>query len=169
MGISSTASAKKMLDRLTDKGFIRRSSSTARGIELVRGNSVPVLGRIKAGMPVMSEENLEGFISLKDINTKDRFFLKVEGESMKDKGILDGDFALLRPSPVIENGQTGAFRLNGEVTLKTFKRDGSGAFLLPANPDYPVIPVMEYDEFEVIGVLVMVLRVVEGFHDFKPA
>ncbi|MCD8490696.1 MAG: hypothetical protein LRY51_01675, partial [Geovibrio sp.] len=124
-------------------------------------------GRIKAGMPVMAEENLEGYISLKDLVRSDSFFLRVEGDSMKNKGILDGDFALLRPSPVIDNGKIGAFRLNGEITLKTFRRNREGMFLVPENDDYPVIPVHDGDDFEVIGILDMVLRFFKGNYDIK--
>jgi repressor LexA len=165
--LSSTASVKKMLDRLAESGFIRRASSSARGIELMRKRSIPVIGRIKAGMPVMAEENLEGYISLKDLVRSDSFFLRVEGDSMKNKGILDGDFALLRPSPVIDNGKIGAFRLNGEITLKTFRRNREGMFLVPENDDYPVIPVHDGDDFEVIGILDMVLRFFKGNYDIK--
>lgn len=165
--LSSTASVKKMLDRLAESGFIRRASSSARGIELIRKRSIPVIGRIKAGMPVMAEENLEGYISLKDLVRSDSFFLRVEGDSMKNKGILDGDFALLRPSPVIDNGKIGAFRLNGEITLKTFRRNREGMFLVPENDDYPVIPVHDGDDFEVIGILDMVLRFFKGNYDIK--
>ncbi|WP_265821496.1 transcriptional repressor LexA [Geovibrio ferrireducens] len=165
--LSSTASVKKMLDRLAESGFIRRASSSARGIELMRKRSIPVIGRIKAGMPVMAEENLEGYISLKDLVRSDSFFLRVEGDSMKNKGILDGDFALLRPSPVIDNGKIGAFRLNGEITLKTFRRNREGMFLVPENDDYPIIPVHDGDDFEVIGILDMVLRFFKGNYDIK--
>ncbi|WP_022849832.1 transcriptional repressor LexA [Limisalsivibrio acetivorans] len=169
LGLSSTASVKKMLDRLEERGFIRRGGSgTARGIELLRGRSFPVLGRIQAGVPVTAEENIEGYISLKDKAHRDCFFLKVEGESMKDKGILDGDFALIRPVPVVNSGKIGVFRLNGEVTLKTFRKGPEGVFLLPANEDFEPIPVGEYDEFETVGSLVMVVRLVEGSYDPEP-
>lgn len=168
LGLSSTASVKKMMDRLVDGGLIRKTASAARGFELTKTKyDVPVVGRIKAGMPVMSEENLEGYIAVKDLVRPDSFFLRVEGDSMKNKGILDGDFALLRPSPVIENGKIGAFRINGEVTLKTFRRNRDGMFLVPENEDYPIIPVSENDEFEVIGILDMVLRFFKGQYDIK--
>lgn len=167
LGLSSTSSVKKMLDRLADNGLIRKTSATARGYELAHRNEVPIIGRIKAGMPVMSEENLEGYIAVKDLVRPDSFFLRVEGDSMKDKGILDGDFALMRPSPVITNGRIGAFRLNGEITLKTFRRTKDGMVLVPENEDYPLIPVHEGDDFEVIGILEMVLRFFKGHYDIK--
>jgi repressor LexA len=167
LGLSSTSSVKKMLDRLASGGLIRKTSSTARGYELANRHSVPIIGRIKAGMPVMSEENLEGYIAVKDLVRPDSFFLRVEGDSMKDKGIFDGDFALMRPSPIITNGKIGAFRLNGEITLKTFRRTKDGMFLVPENEDYPIIPVNEGDDFAVIGILEMVMRFFKGQYDIK--
>lgn len=170
LGLSSTASVKKMLDRLTDSGMLNRSGSIARGIEMpYRG--VPVLGRIKAGVPVEAEENVEGYMKLDRLTIRSggHFFLTVDGDSMKDEAILDGDYVLIKPSPVIMNGQIGAFRINGEVTLKTFRQNDEGIFLMPANEDFEPIPVTEYDEFEVIGILKMVMRMAERGHMFDPA
>ena len=85
--------------------------------------------------------------------------------SMQDKGILPGDYVFIQPCKEISNGQIGAFRLNGEVTLKTFKRSEDGIFLLPANNDFQPIPVTNDDSFEVIGRYVMLLRFREqGYH-----
>lgn len=169
LGLSSTASVKKMLDRLTEQGLLRRSDSIARSIELpIKG--IPVLGRIKAGVPVTAEENIEGYMKLDRLTIKSggHFFLKVDGDSMKDEAILDGDMVLIKPSPVISSGQIGAFRINGEVTLKTFRQNAEGIFLMPANDEFEPIPVGEYDEFEVIGTLKMVIRMTEGRHGFEP-
>lgn len=82
---------------------------------------------------------------------------------------MDGDYVLIKQTPVIENGQTGAFRINGEVTLKTFRRSDDGIFLMPANKDFKPITVTEYDDFQVIGTLRMVIRLAEGTHDIEPA
>lgn len=169
MGLSSTASVKKMLDRLSDGGLLKRAGSIARGIEASARSAVPVVGRIKAGVPVTSEENIEGYINMERVLSDGHFFLRVDGESMRDKAIMDGDYVLIKKTPEIENGQTGAFRLNGEITLKTFKRDADGVFLMPANKDFSPIPVTEYDDFQVIGILKMVVRLAEGAHDIEPA
>lgn len=165
LGLSSTASVKKMLDRLSESGLINRSGSIARGIE-VPAAGIPVLGRIKAGVPVTAEENIEGYMKLDRLTIRSggHFFLRVDGDSMKDEAILDGDLVLIKPSPVISNGQIGAFRINGEVTLKTFRHNSEGVFLMPANDDFSPIPVGEYDQFEVIGTLKMVIRMTEGSH-----
>lgn len=163
MGLSSTASVKKMLDRLAEKGFLNRSDSIARGIEIpVKG--IPIVGRIKAGVPVEAEENIEGYMKLDRLTIRSggHFFLKVDGDSMKDEAIIDGDYVLIKPSPVISNGQIGAFRINGEVTLKTFKQEPEGVYLMPANEAFEPISVGEYDDFEVIGILKMVMRMTDA-------
>jgi repressor LexA len=159
LGLSSTASVKKMLDRLTDGGFLNRSDNIARGIDLP-SKGIPILGRIKAGVPVTAEENIEGYMVLDRLTIRSggHFFLKVDGDSMKDEAILDGDLVLIKPSKTAENGQIGAFRINGEVTLKTFRKNAEGVFLMPANEAFEPIRVGEYDDFEVIGVLKMLLR-----------
>lgn len=169
MGLSSTASVKKMLDRLQDGGFLKKVGNIARGIESSVRVPVPVLGRIKAGVPVSSEENIEGYLNMDRIAGEGNFFLRVDGDSMQDKAIMDGDYVLIKQTPVIENGQTGAFRINGEVTLKTFRRSDDGIFLMPANKDFKPITVTEYDDFQVIGTLRMVIRLAEGTHDIEPA
>jgi len=170
MGLASTASVKKMLDRLSDGGFLNRSGSIARGIDMPY-KGIPVVGRIKAGVPVTAEENLEGYMKLDRLTIRSggHFFLKVDGDSMKNEAILDGDYVLIKPSQVINNGQIGAFRVNGEVTLKTFRHDSEGVFLMPANEDFDPILIGEYDDFAVIGILKMVMRMMEGGNAFEPA
>ncbi|MGE4317994.1 MAG: transcriptional repressor LexA [Deferribacterales bacterium] len=170
MGLSSTASVKNMLDRLTENGLLKRSSSIARGIEGSRKSAaVPVLGRIKAGVPVTSEENIEGYIRMGREIYDDHFFLRVDGDSMKDKAILDGDFVLIKHTNFIQNNKIGAFSINGEITLKTFLKTPEGVFLMPANDEFQPISLAETDEFSVIGVLVMVIRALEGGYDIEPA
>lgn len=171
MGVSSPSTIKAMLDRLEAKGMLTKSSGIARSLTTViqedEDKGIPVIGRIVAGTPVMAEENIEGYIPVKEFlrNSNGGFFLIVDGYSMQDKGILPGDYVFIQPCKEISNGQIGAFRLNGEVTLKTFKRSDEGIFLLPANNDFEPIPVTEDDTFEVIGRYVMLLRFREqGYH-----
>jgi repressor LexA len=169
LGLASTSGVKTMLDRLAGKGVLTKGEGTARTISLPNQEEegIPILGRIRAGMPVMAEENIEGYIPLHDFMraSSGGFFLIVEGESMRDKGIMHGDYVFIRPSREIANGQVGAFRINGEVTLKTFRRSEDRCELVPANPDFPVIPIKEGDDFEVIGRFVMLLRMAEKGYD----
>ncbi len=164
MGVSSPSTIKAMLDRLETKGMLKKSSGRARSLTPVlkedEDKGIPVIGRIVAGMPVMAEENIEGYIPVKEFlrNSSGGFFLIVDGYSMQDKGILPGDYVFIQPCKEISNGQIGAFRINGEVTLKTFKRTDEGIYLLPANNTFQPIPVTEDDTFEVIGRYVMLLR-----------
>ena len=160
MEITSISSVKKMLDRLVEAGVIKKDSSKARGIELIYHRGVPLLGRIKAGVPVFSEENIEGYIDLaeKFKNTENLFCLKVEGDSMIDKGIFEGDTAVIKKQPDINEGETGAFRINDEVTLKTFAGKEGCILLIPANKRYKSIRVTSTDSFEVIGKLKFVLK-----------
>lgn len=171
MGVSSPSTIKAMLDRLEAKGMLTKSSGRARSLAAVmqdeNDKGIPVIGRIVAGTPVMAEENIEGYIPVKEFlrNSNGGFFLIVDGYSMQDKGILPGDYVFIQPCKEISNGQIGAFRLNGEVTLKTFKRSDEGIFLLPANNDFQPITVTDDDIFEVIGRYVMLLRFREqGYH-----
>jgi len=159
MGVTSISSVKKMLDRLAEAGIIKKDSSKARGIELIN-RGVPLLGRIKAGTPVFSEENIEGYVELaeKFKNTQNLFCLKVEGDSMIDKGIFEDDTAVIKKQPDINEGETGAFRINDEVTLKTFARKEGCILLIPANKRYKSIRVTSTDSFEVIGKLKFVLK-----------
>ena len=184
LGLASTSGVKSMMDRLSERGLLRRESGMARTISLSEKHppravsgweesrygeecGVPVLGRICAGMPVQTEENIEGYITVSDFleTSSGGFFLIVEGYSMKDRGILPGDYAFIKPHKEISNGQIGAFRVNGEVTLKIFKRTEDSITLLPANEEFPPITVTPEDEFEVIGRFVMLLRLVEKGYD----
>jgi repressor LexA len=175
MGRSSSAGVKTMLERLAQKGVLQKDVGRARGIKTLpeaarytnSGLGIPVIGRIRAGFPVEAEENVEKYIPLHDFLTASSggFFLVVEGESMKDKGILHGDYAFVQPQKDIANGQIGAFRINGEVTLKIFRKTDDGVFLFPANEEFEPIRVTREDRFEVIGRFVMLLRMVEKGYD----
>ncbi len=171
MGVSSPSTVKAMLDRLEAQGVLNRSSGVARSLAPIsqeEDQGIPVIGRIVAGTPVMAEENVEGYIPIKEFlkNSNGGFFLIVDGYSMKDKGILPGDYVFIQPSKEIGNGQIGAFRINGEVTLKTFKKTDEGVFLLPANDEFKPIQILEDDSFEVIGRYVMLLRLREQGYQF---
>jgi repressor LexA len=139
------------------EGKIKKANQLARGILLNR--EIPILGKIKAGTPVTSEENIEGYINLDSLtNIQNSFFLKVDGDSMKNAGILDGDLALIKQQSVLNNNEIGAFRINGEVTLKRIKIDKNKIILRPENENYEDIIINETDNFEVIGKLIYVLK-----------
>ena len=118
---------------------------------------VPVVGRIAAGGPILAEQVIEDVFPLPRqlVGDGDLFLLKVSGDSMIDAAICDGDWVVVRRQPVAENGQIVAAMIDGEATVKTFKRTSSEVWLLPANAAYAPIPG---NHAELLGRVVSVLR-----------
>jgi len=161
VNLTSTSVVKKILDKLEKDGKIQKGEAIARGIKLKR--EIPILGKIKAGVPIISEEHIEGYVNIdKVLNYENAFFLKVEGDSMINAGINDGDLALIKMQKQLENNEIGAFRINGEVTLKRLKIEDNTITLKAENFLYKDIVVTEKDNFEVIGKLVYLLRDYNG-------
>ncbi|MCX8083452.1 MAG: transcriptional repressor LexA [Calditerrivibrio sp.] len=158
--IKSKNAGFKLLKALQDKGLIKRNPMISRGIDLISKKGLPIVGKITAGLPITAEENIEGYLSLDEFVGDDRYFgLRVVGDSMMGRGIFDGDLVIIKKQPDIFNNQIGAFMINGEFTLKTFKVSENGEICLkPENDSYLPIYVGDGDMFEVIGVLRMVVR-----------
>lgn len=169
LGISGPKGAKKFLDILERKGYIRRLSGSSRAIEVLypsrqEGYMAPIVGRIRAGAPVLAVENLEGEIAVDPSLTKGKeaFFLRVEGESMIDAHIQDGDYALIRPQPTAENGEIVAVLIDEEATLKRFYREKDRIRLEPANPAMRPIIVTKEKGAVVLGKVIAIFRRYEG-------
>jgi repressor LexA len=118
---------------------------------------VPVVGRIAAGGPILADQVVEDVFPLPRqlVGDGDLFLLKVVGESMIDAAICDGDWVVVRRQPVAENGEIVAAMIDGEATVKTFKRIDGHVWLMPHNAAYSPIPG---DESIVLGRVVSVLR-----------
>ena len=175
-GLSSTKSVKAQLDALKKKGLLTRKGRRARAIEVVgrkRGGTktVPVVGRVSAGLPSLAIEDVERELLLDRsmVPTEGCFLLRVRGESMVEESILDGDYALVKPQPVAENGDTVVAMLDGEATLKRFYKEGNRIILKPANKNMEpiVIEGREVAEFKIVGKVVAVLRFFEGPNPVK--
>ncbi|QAY70612.1 transcriptional repressor LexA [Xylanimonas protaetiae] len=125
--------------------------------QLAAPSYVPVVGRIAAGGPILAEQLVEDVFPLPRqlVGDGELFLLKVQGDSMVDAAICDGDWVVVRRQPVAENGEIVAAMIDGEATVKTFKRDHGHVWLLPQNPSYAPIPG---DEAQVLGRVVAVLR-----------
>jgi repressor LexA len=118
---------------------------------------LPALGLVPAGQPVLSEENSEGPVAVPErLAEGAQFALRIEGDSMIEAGIEDGDYVIVRRQPTAENGEIVVARVErGEVTCKRFERHGQGVRLLPANVRYkPILPT----ELELIGVVKAVVK-----------
>ncbi|WP_226913418.1 transcriptional repressor LexA [Gephyromycinifex aptenodytis] len=118
---------------------------------------VPVLGHIAAGVPITAEEVVEDVFALPSqlVGDGQHFLLRVQGQSMIEAAICDGDWVVIRQQPTAENGDIVAALIDGEATVKTFKRRDGHVWLLPHNPAFDPI---EGDEATILGRVVTVLR-----------
>nr|WP_245900816.1 transcriptional repressor LexA [Prauserella shujinwangii] len=175
VGLTSTSSVSHQLRALQKKGYLRRDANRPRAVgvlpsdldragqadveaaQLPKPAFVPLVGRIAAGGPVLAEEAIEDVFPLpKDIvGEGEVFLLSVTGDSMIDAAITDGDWVVVRQQPTAENGDIVAAMIEGEATVKTFKRKDGHVWLMPQNEAYDPIPG---DEATVLGKVVAVLR-----------
>lgn len=163
-GLSSPATVHKHLSHLEEKGLIRRQHNLSRSIELTeepksaRQMEYPLLGSIVAGQPIEAVENREMISMFPDTEGKDVFVLRVNGNSMIDDHIRDGDYVIVEKRESAENGETVVALLDNEcATLKRFYREKNHIRLQPANTEMEPIIVMEGD-FTIQGVVVGILR-----------
>ncbi len=164
----SPNAAESHLRVLARKGHILLQSGTARGIRLCAGEEeeigLPLIGRVAAGQPMLAEEFREGQLPVdpKLFSPGADYLLRVQGMSMRDAGILDGDILAVRHEASLtpQDGQVAVVRVNGEVTVKRWKRDGNQVWLLPENPDFSPISVdLQRDSLTIEGVVVGLLRI----------
>lgn len=159
---------ERHLEALEKKGYIKREAVKSRGIQLTSrplGTAVPVLGRITAGRPILAVENIgESFVLDPSFvrGGETHFMLMVEGLSMKDAGILDGDLVLVRQQSTAENGDIVAALIDDETaTVKRFRQDGDRVLLQPENPDFQPI-VSDSASVKIIGKVMAVLRLLDN-------
>ena len=161
-GLSSTGSVRDHLNALSHKGYIRMQEGKSRAIELVKEAlfQVPVLGRVQAGMPVYAAEDLLGYLNLDQFAFPgpDVFALRVRGESMRDAGIMEGDFVLVRKQDHAQAGDIVVALMGEEATVKRLAKRQASYFLDPANAAFSPIPMTP--ETSIIG---RVLQVVRGY------
>ncbi|NKQ54466.1 transcriptional repressor LexA [Amycolatopsis sp. K13G38] len=170
VGLRSTSSVSKHLAALEEKGFLRRSSAMSRPIDVrmfLRDSpsrdtdgdsvSVPVVGDIAAGVPISADEHVDDVLSLpRGLTGRGTVFgLRVRGDSMVDAAICDGDIVVVRQQPEAHSGQIVAAMIDGEATVKVYRRRNGHVYLEPRNPAYEVI---DGDEAVVLGAVVSVLR-----------
>jgi repressor LexA len=169
VGLTSSSSVHAQLANLQRKGLLRKDPAKPRAIEVAgarpRGSAaitVPVLGRIAAGAPLLAEENVEDHVAI-DVGLagdEEHFALRVAGESMIDAGILDGDLVVIRRQDVAEDGSIVAAQVPGpaeeEATVKRLRRRGRRVTLVPENPTMEPFDLPEGGR--ILGQVVAVLR-----------
>lgn len=184
LGFRSANAAEEHLQALARKGAIEISPGTSRGIRLRDMNSesgsgrsatrqmalphpalmqlsLPLVGRVAAGSPILAQEHIESTYSVDPalFSAKPDYLLKVRGLSMRDIGILDGDLLAVKKADSATNGQIVVARLGDEVTVKRYKKSGSLIELLPENPDFKPIRVdASREDFALEGLAVGLLR-----------
>jgi repressor LexA len=156
--IRSTKAVKYHLDILVNEGLIKRTPRQARGISTAhQPDSLPLIGRIAAGSPLLAVENVEAQVSLSRF--RDCFLLRVKGESMKGAGIMENDMVVVRPQAAAENGEIVAALLGNEATVKRFHQHRNQVVLEPENPEFePIMVSPDRQDFRIIGVVVGLLR-----------
>lgn len=164
-GFRSANAAEEHLRALERKGVIEMTPGASRGIRLVEEApaGLPVVGRVAAGSPILATEHIEDYRDVANnlFYPRARYLLRVEGDSMIEMGILDGDLLAVHPQPVAENGQVVVARINGDVTVKRYKttRSKYRIALLPENQYYDPIEVdLREDDFAIEGLAVGILR-----------
>jgi repressor LexA len=169
VGLRSSSSVSKHLAALEDKGFLRRSETMSRPIDVraFLGDSVakengdtvgvPVVGDIAAGVPIAAEEHVDDVLTLpRGLTGRGNVFgLRVRGDSMIDAAICDGDIVVVRQQQEAHSGQIVAAMIDDEATVKVYRRRNGHVFLEPRNPAYDVI---DGDRAVVLGLVVSVLR-----------
>ncbi|MBA6412104.1 transcriptional repressor LexA [Parahaliea sp. F7430] len=163
LGFKSANAAEEHLKALARKGAIEMIAGASRGIRLVEKPGIPIVGRVAAGSPVLAQEHIEDYCNLAQefFKPKADYFLTVQGDSMIDVGIFDGDLLAVHSTPVAANGDIIVARIDDEVTVKRLRRGNSKHLLelLPENPDYDVIKVdLREQHFAIEGLSVGVLR-----------
>jgi repressor LexA len=150
------------LKALEKKGLIKREGFSARAIQLLdhRPHSVglPFLGRVAAGTPTQAVEQEDRLEFNELFGGPDHYVLKVQGQSMIDDHIQDGDYVIIRKRETAQDGERVVAMINDEVTLKRFYRDKTHIRLEPANPTMKPIIVNSNDDAQILGVLVGVMR-----------
>ncbi len=160
-GFSSPNAAEQHLKVLAKKGVLDLVPGVSRGIQVKGGSGLPVVGRVAAGSPILAQEHIERHVQIDAALFSPRadYLLKVQGMSMKDAGILDGDLLAVHRSAEAKAGQVVVARIGDEVTVKRFAKHGHIVQLLPENPDFAPIEVdLTRQELVIEGIAVGVIR-----------
>ncbi|MBK6510005.1 MAG: transcriptional repressor LexA [Haliea sp.] len=163
LGFKSANAAEEHLKALARKGAIEMIAGASRGIRLPESSGIPIIGRVAAGNPVLAEAHIEDYCDLPANFFKPRadYFLTVQGDSMIEVGILDGDLLAVHSTPVAKNGDIIVARIENDVTVKRLQRTNQKHLLhlLPENKDYqPIIVDLREQAFAIEGLSVGVLR-----------
>ena len=164
LGFKSTSSAHQYIWRLAEKGYIDKGDLKTRAIKVVGTEStisVPIVGKVAAGEPILATENIEDYMTIgesffsKDALHNDNFILKVQGESMIEAGINNGDYIIVSKQSTARNGEIVVAMIEGEATVKTFYKEKDHIRLQPENSTMDPIIVRDC---QILGKVVGLFR-----------
>ena len=170
LGFKSANAAEEHLKALAKKGVIEIMPGTSRGIRLLIDEvleaaneepGLPLIGKVAAGEPILAQEHIESHYQVDPalFHPRADFLLRVQGMSMKNIGILDGDLLAVHKTQEVRNGQVVVARLDEDVTVKRFQRKGSQVWLLPENEELEPIAVdLSSQQITIEGLAVGVIR-----------
>lgn len=142
VNLQSPSSVHAYLGRLQELGYIGKNTRKMRTITLTRNQSstrVPVLGRVRAGQPLLAVEEITGYITYNTDDIGEFFALTITGDSMINAGMLEGDTVIVRRQSTARSGEIVIAMIDGEATVKRLKLDGESVWLMPENPAYSPI------------------------------
>ena len=164
-GLASRGAARKHVLALAGAGLVEVAAGQARGIRpagMARGQllQVPVLGRVAAGVPIGADAGVHRELRIDPamFSTRPDYLLRVQGDSMIDDGILDGDLVAVKRAEDARHGQTVVARLDGEVTIKRLERTSKTLRLLPRNPAHAPIEIPAGSDFAIEGLFCGLVR-----------
>lgn len=169
--LRSTSSVHSHLATLEKNGYIRRDPTKPRAIEILDDNfnmtrremaNVPIVGTVAAGQPILAVENIEGYFPLPTeyLTNEPAFMLRVQGESMIDKGILDGDHVIVEKRNTADNGEMVVALVDDSATVKTYYKEDDHIRLQPENDTMEPIILHKEDAVQIIGRVIGVFRVI---------
>lgn len=164
--IKSTKTVSDILQALAAKGYIERDASRSRGVRLLgfggtaRSMPVPHFGRVHAGEPALLPENREGYVTIdrRFIPSETTFLLKVVGDSMTGRGVLDGDYVLVNPSATAAHGDMVALRVGDGTAIKTLVEEDGRTVFRAAAPGEPDLEISPATDCTILGVVCGVFR-----------
>ena len=159
LDFKSVNAAESHIKALVKKGVIEKVPGSSRGIKLVEeASGIPLVGSVAAGSPILAVENIEKTIPLNPLTKAVDFFLRVQGDSMVEAGILDNDLVGIKKTNNAENGEIVVARIDENVTLKRFSKNKTSIKLIAENSAYEDIHVSEQTDFAIEGKAVGVIR-----------
>lgn len=158
VGLRSPSTVHSHLRILEDNGLLQKSKGKTRTLSIsgqTNYKNVPLVGTVRAGAPILAQEEMVGYVPFEGSGGGELFALTVRGDSMKDAAILEDDVVIVRQQPTADNGQIVVALIDDEATVKRLKIEKGHIWLMPENPDYQPI---DGQNCSILGVVVAVYR-----------